>query len=73
MDKPTPAEIQYQRDHFTESQAHPVLVSCITCFTLAAVAVCLRVVSRRLVIANLGKDDYTIFAALVRSISLHVY
>lgn len=68
MDKITPAELQYQKDHFNDSQAHTVTVACGICFALAAIAVILRVLSRRVISASLGKDDYMIFAALVRLI-----
>ena len=71
MDKPTPAETRYQEDHLHDSQAYLVLVVCTTFFALAAVAIFLRVLSRRLVVAGLGKVDYMIFAALVRSYFLH--
>ena len=70
METPTPTEIQYQEDHRGDSMAHPVSVACITCFTLAAIAVCFRILSRRLASAFLGKDDYMIFVALVNSLSL---
>ena len=66
MDRPTPAETQYQQAHIYESQAHDIIVVSVTCFTLAAVAVFLRVLAGRLVHKPLNKDDYMIFAALVR-------
>ena len=66
MDRPTPAEIQFQKDHFYESQAHGIIVVSATCFALAAVAVFLRVLAGRLIHKPLNKDDYMIFAALVR-------
>jgi hypothetical protein len=65
MEGPSPAEIQYQKDHINETHAPAVLTACIICFTLAVIAVFLRVLSRRMAAASLGKDDYMIFAALV--------
>lgn len=65
MEGPTPADIQYQKDHINDTRAPAVLTACIICFTLAVIAVFLRVLSRRMAAASLGKDDYMIFAALV--------
>ena len=65
MEKPTPAEISYQEDHYTQSRAHPVLVVCVTCFTLASVAVFLRLLSRRMARSSMAKDDFMICVALV--------
>jgi len=65
MEGPTPADIQYQKDHINDTNAPAVLTACIICFTLAVIAVFLRVLSRRMAAASLGKDDYMIFTALV--------
>lgn len=70
MEGPTPADIQYQKDHINDTNAPAVLTACIICFTLAVIAVSLRVLSRRMAAASLGKDDYMIFVALVSSDSL---
>lgn len=61
----TPAEIEYEKEHITETQAPAVLTANVTCFALAVVAVSLRVLSRRMAGASLGKDDYMILVALV--------
>ena len=65
MDQISPADLQYQKDHFNDTQAPSVLVACAISFALAGIAVVLRVLSRRVINAALGKDDYMIFAALV--------
>ena len=65
MEKPTPEEIEYQIDHRHESYARETHISMSICLALAATAVVLRVLARRMKNAALGKDDYMIFAALV--------
>ena len=65
MEKPTPEQIQYQIDHRHESYARETHISMSICLALAALAVILRVLARRMKHVALGKDDYMIFAALV--------
>ena len=47
-----------KEEHISHSLAHPVLLACVTCFALAAIAVGLRLLSRWLAKTSLGKDDY---------------
>ena len=65
MERPSPAEIQYQVEHWDESYVDEMHISMSICLALATVAVILRVVARRMSKASIGKDDHMIFVALV--------
>lgn len=72
MEKPTPEQIEYQIDHRHDSYARETHISMSICLALAATAVILRVLARRMKNAGLGKDDYMIFAALVCQVHNYV-
>ena len=66
---PTPNEIQYQLAHIHDDRASQIIISHVTCLPLAAIAVTLRLLSRRLSKSGRIKvDDLVIIAALVGSL-----
>ncbi|KAL9045427.1 MAG: hypothetical protein Q9214_001524 [Letrouitia sp. 1 TL-2023] len=57
-------EVQYQLAHVHDDRSPELYASQIICYTLACIAVALRLISRRLVRAKLQNDDYMILVAL---------
>ena len=74
MDRPTPvtpspAEISYEQQHVDESKVANLIVSDVVCFTLAVVAVCMRLASRRIARIKFMADDWLIIGALVETLT----
>lgn len=70
MDKPTvvtpsPAEILYQQQHINDNRVATLIVADVVCFTLGCIAVCMRLVSRRIANVKYMADDWFIIGALV--------
>lgn len=62
---PTPADIADQTAHIHDDRASTIVTSHIICITIAAIAICLRFISRRLGSVALKADDWTVVAAFV--------
>lgn len=62
----TPAQIQYQLQHFEDDRSTSIIAALGVCLGLAIVTVLLRFVARHLTRAPLGGDDWTIVFGLVR-------
>ena len=62
---PSPAEIQYQLAHIHEDRSFDIVISHAICLPLAAIAVILRLISRRLIRAPIQADDWTVMLALL--------
>ncbi|KAI4210361.1 MAG: hypothetical protein LQ351_006810 [Letrouitia transgressa] len=60
-----PDEVHYQLAHVHDDRSPELYASQIICYVLACIAVALRLISRRLVMAKLQNDDYMILVALV--------
>jgi len=72
MDKPTlvtpsPAEVLYEQQHITDNRAPTVIAADVVCFSLACIAVCMRLASRRIAKIKYMADDWLIIGALVCS------
>lgn len=65
MDRPSPAEIQYQLQHIHDDRSNEIIAALGVCLGIAIIAVLLRFVARHLKRAPLEGDDWTIVAGLV--------
>ena len=63
----SPSEIAYQKAHVHDDKRWGITVSDVVCIVVAAVAVLLRFISRRLAGAEHRGDDWWIWTALVRT------
>lgn len=61
---PTPADIQYMQEHIRESKVRGVVAVNVSGLCITTVAVCLRLISRRLASTRIGSDDLMIVVAL---------
>lgn len=61
----TPTEIQYLKEHISDSKVSSIIACCVSCGIIAYIAVGLRFFARRLVPSGVSVDDWMIFAALV--------
>ena len=61
----TEADIAYQKAHVRDDRSQDIVVSHAICIALAAIAILLRFVSRRLGKVAVGADDWMIVAAFV--------
>ena len=66
MATPSPAEIQYQLDHISDTKVPGMISSFVISLTTAYIAVCLRLISRRISKTKLQADDWCIILSLVR-------
>lgn len=66
MALPTPEEIQYQIEHIHDDRSGDMLISNATGIAIAAIAVLLRFISRRMCKASIQADDWMILIAMVR-------
>jgi len=62
----TPAEIRNQEDHISDNAVPNVIATNAACLSLAAIAVALRFICRRLKRIKYEADDWLILAGLVR-------
>ena len=62
---PSPAQLLYEYQHISDDARPQLIVSHVICFTLAAIAVSLRFISRRLAKIKYEADDWLIVNALV--------
>ncbi|KAL9028665.1 MAG: hypothetical protein Q9196_003008, partial [Gyalolechia fulgens] len=69
MAPPSPAELQYQRQHGHDDRSGEIIGAFGVCLGFAIIAVLLRFVARHLNRASLGGDDWTIVVGLVGPIS----
>ena len=60
-----PAEAEYQMQHIHDDRGNDILISSIIFLTLATLATGMRFVSRRMVRAGSGLDDWVMLGALV--------
>lgn len=63
---PTPEEIQYQEEHVHDDRSGNIVTSHAICISIAAIAVLLRLIARRMCKASIQADDWMIMVALVR-------
>ena len=63
---PSAAEIQYMQEHIGDDKSTSIIVANVLCVVAAYIAVILRFVSRRFVLAGLKADDWWIVAGLVK-------
>ena len=68
---PTSADIQYMKEHIGESKVVGLVAVNVSGLCIGITAVCLRVVSRRLVRAKIKADDWMIAVALVGHLQPH--
>ena len=61
---PTPADIQYMKEHIRENKADEIIATNVVGLCIASVAVCLRFKSRRLLRTKIHTDDWMITVAL---------
>ncbi|KAL9607133.1 MAG: hypothetical protein Q9167_007926 [Letrouitia subvulpina] len=61
----TEADIKYQIAHIRDDRSQDIIVSHGICITLAAIAIILRFISRKLGKVRIGADDWMIVAAFV--------
>lgn len=61
----SPEWLEYQLQHLNEDRAPEILGVGISFFTVATVAVCLRLLARKISKVRCGHDDYFIVIALV--------
>ena len=61
----TADDIAYQKAHIQDDRSKTIVVSHAICLSLAAIAVLLRFMSRKIGKVALERDDYMIFAALI--------
>lgn len=66
MALPTSEEIQYQEEHIHDDRSGNIVTSHAICIALAAIAVLLRLIARRMCKASIRADDWMIIVALVR-------
>lgn len=62
---PTSADIEYMKNHVADTKVPGILAVNIAGLLIVLIAVALRFVSRRLVRAHYGTDDWTIVFAAV--------
>ncbi|KAL8956223.1 MAG: hypothetical protein Q9193_006193 [Seirophora villosa] len=72
MDRPSPAEIQYQLQHIHDDRSNEIIAALGVCMGIAIIAVLLRFVARHLKRAPLEGDDWTIVAGLLCAIGFVV-
>ena len=65
MTQPSPAEIKYEMEHVADNRAPELVAALAVNFTLAAIALILRLVSRYVSKSRLLADDLTCIAAMV--------
>lgn len=65
--KPTPEQIEYQRQHIDDNRVDTLIAANVICFSLGFIAVCMRLASRRMANIEFKADDWFILCALVRS------
>lgn len=58
-------EIEYQIAHIDDDRSGTLIASHIICLVLAGIAVCLRLICRRMSKAAIQADDYMIIVAFV--------
>lgn len=66
MTLPTPEEIHDQEEHIHDDRSGNIVTSHAICITIAAIAVLLRLISRRMCKSKIQADDWMIIVALVR-------
>lgn len=66
MALPNAEEIQYQEEHIHDDRSGNIVTSHAICIAIAAIAVLLRLISRRMCKASIQADDWMIIVALVR-------
>lgn len=64
--KPTPEQIEYQRQHIDDNRVDTLIAANVVCFGLGFIAVCMRLASRRMANIEFKADDWCILCALVR-------
>ena len=57
---------QYEQAHITDNATNSIIVANVICSLVAASAVLLRIISRRLKKLSLAVDDYMAISAMVR-------
>ena len=62
----TPVELQYQEEHIHDDRSGNLVTSHAICIAIAAIAVLLRLIARRMCRASIQADDWMIIFALVR-------
>ncbi|MCJ1429126.1 hypothetical protein MMC29_007039 [Sticta canariensis] len=65
MALPTPEEIQYQEEHIHDDRSGNIVTSHAICIVIAAIAVFLRLIARRMCRASIQADDWMIIVALL--------
>ena len=66
MALPTLEEIQYQEAHIHDDRSRDIVIPHAICIAIAAIAVLLRFISRRMCKASIQADDWMILIAMMR-------
>ena len=65
MISPTPAELQYMKDHISDNRIPEVIATSVTCMLIGLAAIILRFVARYLIRAERKTDDWLVVVAWV--------